>query len=298
MADVFISHHTKSAGEKSSEKVVPKIAAALDDVGVTSWYSPSNTINLGSYASRITSEIKKCQIFLLVHTAGCDNSEHVRRELNYALQEKANGSSLEILCVQVDDSSISEEIIYWLGPCDRIKISPDQQHIQEFANRIVSSLLLAMRETIRTHEETIRTHEKTIRAREETIRTHEKTIREQKSQIQQLTRKLKKASKQRPEAGQPPERQQEATSKPEPQLQPMAQGTQAVEAQKKLNQSQGTPDFEEPPNAPLEQEQEAQTGEKTEQEVMRTIKGFIIAILIFALFYTLVLASSQWLISP
>ena len=62
MADVFISHHTNSAGS-----VAATLCAELEKQGVSCWYAQRD-VRTSVYAGEITKAIDQCKVFLLLFT--------------------------------------------------------------------------------------------------------------------------------------------------------------------------------------------------------------------------------------
>ena len=176
MADVFISYHMESAGEKSPEKIVPKIAAALKDVGVSCWYAERDLTETGSFADTITKEIRACKVFLLVLNEGSNQSKHVKNELHFAFEHK---KLTELVPFKIEDYNISDGIAYYIG---RLQITdgnpPDQEHIRQLAKQIAD----AVQPEPPTWE--------MVREQQQMVREQQQRIRELENKVQTLTEHL------------------------------------------------------------------------------------------------------------
>ncbi|MBR3569229.1 MAG: toll/interleukin-1 receptor domain-containing protein [Oscillibacter sp.] len=119
MADVFISYHEDSTGEKSAGQLVPKIADALESVGISCWYAQRD-LSFGTFASAITREIDTCKIFLLVLNKESNKSAYVESEVHLAfdrmhLDRQHNIQSMLPVLFRVDNCALSDSMRFYTG---------------------------------------------------------------------------------------------------------------------------------------------------------------------------------------
>ena len=104
MADVFISHHTDSAGE-----IAVKIHDALEKEGI-SCFVAQRDIKGGVYAEEIAEALENCKIFLLLLNKKSQNSTYVLNEISIAVKRHDHQKDIEILPVKIGDFQLNRKI--------------------------------------------------------------------------------------------------------------------------------------------------------------------------------------------
>ena len=79
MADVFISYHDKTNGDRAE-----KIAATLESAGITCWYARRDVPAGGDFTHEVIKQIGDCKVFLLLLDDGAARSPHVETEVGNA----------------------------------------------------------------------------------------------------------------------------------------------------------------------------------------------------------------------
>lgn len=145
MADVFISYHAESTGQKSAGQLVPKIAAALNKAGISCWYAERDAA-FGRYASDIVNAINICKIFLLILEQGSNKSLYVEAEVNLAFgrmsrDRQNNIQSILPVIFKVDDCVVSGSMQLYTSIFHITDgTHPDSQRICELVSRIQNCL--------------------------------------------------------------------------------------------------------------------------------------------------------------
>jgi TIR domain/YARHG domain len=101
---VFISHSEKDKPD------VNLLLAALESHGIRCWIAPRDIPPGGSYADAILTAIESSTCFVLVYSAHCNDSRHVLREV-----ERALNLNINIVPVRFDDSKPSRSLDYLLA---------------------------------------------------------------------------------------------------------------------------------------------------------------------------------------
>ena len=109
MADVFISHHTKSAGE-----IAEKISDDLNKYGI-SCFIAQRDIKGGVYAGEITRAIRECKIFLLLLNDDAQKSGHVLNEINIAFSRYNKQKDIVILPFKIGYFDLNDNVFYYLN---------------------------------------------------------------------------------------------------------------------------------------------------------------------------------------
>lgn len=129
MADVFICYHEKSAGE-----LVAKISDALENAGISCWYSGRDIPPGGDFAHCIPSQIDACKVFLLILNEGSNQSEHVKTDLHLAFRRINRHEEMTIIPFKVDNCVLSDVFGYYLSGLNILK--GNSQYIQELIEKI------------------------------------------------------------------------------------------------------------------------------------------------------------------
>lgn len=141
--EVFISYHTKSAGE-----AVRKICAALEGAGISCWYAPRNVG--ANYAQSIVEAIRSCRVFLLVLNKESNLSAHVLNEINCAFDRFRNHENIILLPFRIDDCVLSDDVYYYLGRIHIMdgSLPPEVLRIRELVDRVSSILGKGIERTV------------------------------------------------------------------------------------------------------------------------------------------------------
>ena len=134
MADVFISYHEQSAGD-----IAAKIAAALEEAGISCWYAKRDIPAGGDFARYIPPQIDACKVFLLILNEGVYQSNHIENEVGLAFSRLNKGDNIKIIPLEIGDFKRESWVRYYLVHTQSMKISmANQQHMQtliEYVNR-------------------------------------------------------------------------------------------------------------------------------------------------------------------
>ena len=133
MADVFISYHVASAAG-----IVRQINAELRRRGIYCWYSETGVLVGEDFARAIPTEIEACRVFLLVLDEGANRSQYVENELGLAFRRKSRGEAIDIIPFQVEKSSLSGWMDYYLLHIQRIDgtVPPIYDRVREVVDQI------------------------------------------------------------------------------------------------------------------------------------------------------------------
>jgi hypothetical protein len=101
---VFISHSEKDKPD------VNLLLTALESHEIRCWIAPRDIPPGGSYADAILTAIENSTCFVLVYSAHCNDSRHVLREV-----ERALNLNINIVPVRFDDSKPSRSLDYLLA---------------------------------------------------------------------------------------------------------------------------------------------------------------------------------------
>ncbi|MCR5709165.1 MAG: toll/interleukin-1 receptor domain-containing protein [Bacteroidales bacterium] len=127
MGRIFISYSTRN------QKVANALCQYLEQQGVRCWIAPRDIPSASNYAGEITRAIKSCERFLLVYSKDACKSEHVKNEINLAIN-----NAKPILPYCLDNSPYDDDLEYYLATKQRIASSGDQE--QDF--RSIAEILL------------------------------------------------------------------------------------------------------------------------------------------------------------
>ena len=109
MTDVFISHHTDSAGELAT-----KIHDALEKEGISCFLAQRDT-GSGVYSEKIAEALETCKIFLLLLNDEAQNSTYVLNEVSIAVDRHSHEKNIEILPVKIGDFPLSGQIKLYIN---------------------------------------------------------------------------------------------------------------------------------------------------------------------------------------
>ena len=131
MADVFISHHTDSAGD-----VAKQLCAALEAEGVSCWYAQRNVAH-NAYMGYITKAIKDCKVFLLVLNDAANHSKYVLNEVSIAFDRYAKEAEITLIPFRIDNSALSDELDGYLHAIQSINGgTPENLNVAALIERV------------------------------------------------------------------------------------------------------------------------------------------------------------------
>lgn len=104
MADIFISYSSKD------EKIANEICTFFENEGISCWIAPRN-IEVGKeYGGEIIKGIEECKVFFLCLSNASNESQHVLREVERAVNRK-----LPIIVYQYEETTLSQSLEYFLA---------------------------------------------------------------------------------------------------------------------------------------------------------------------------------------
>ena len=127
MGKIFISYSSKN------QKIANDLCRYLEQQGIRCWIAPRDIPSASNYAGEITRAIKSADRFLLLYSKDAGKSEHVKNEINLAIN-----NSKQILPYCLDNSPYDDDLEYYLSTKQRIASSGDQQ--QDFES--IATILL------------------------------------------------------------------------------------------------------------------------------------------------------------
>ena len=136
MADVFISYHEQSAGN-----LVPRIAAALENGGISCWYAKRNMPLNVPFAEEIVQAIEDCKVFLLILNQQSVKSLHVASETAIFFRRLEENKDLSLIPFRVDDCALSNRMFYYLSLTPIFDACPPtEERIQALTAQIAGTL--------------------------------------------------------------------------------------------------------------------------------------------------------------
>ena len=104
MADIFISYSSKD------ERIANEICVAFENEGINCWIAPRN-IQVGKeYGGEIIKGIEGCKVFFLCLSKSSNESQHVLREVERAVNRK-----MPIIVYQHEETVLSKSLEYFLA---------------------------------------------------------------------------------------------------------------------------------------------------------------------------------------
>lgn len=100
---IFISHSGKDAA------IATKLCNFLEASGLKCWIAPRD-VSAGDYAGNITRAIRSAKLMIVVHSANCVESEHIKNEVNIAFN-----ASLPIIPFCIDNEPFGDDLTYYLA---------------------------------------------------------------------------------------------------------------------------------------------------------------------------------------
>ena len=116
MGGIFISYSTKN------QKIANALCEYLEQQGVHCWIAPRDIPSASNYAGEITRAIKSCERFLLVYSKDAGKSEHVKNEINLAIN-----NARPILPYCLDNSPYDDDLEYYLSTKQKIASTGEQE---------------------------------------------------------------------------------------------------------------------------------------------------------------------------
>lgn len=104
MTDIFISYSS------SDEKIANKICENFEQVGLSCWIAPRDIQAGKEYGGEIVRGIEKSKVFFLCLSKTANESQHVLREVERAVNRK-----LPILVYQHEETKLSKNLEYFLA---------------------------------------------------------------------------------------------------------------------------------------------------------------------------------------
>jgi hypothetical protein len=114
MGEIFISYSTKDSD------VATRLKEALEENGFTCWFAPNDIPLGGDYASRITQAIDHFRYVLVVVSQHSCQSEHVKREVSLAADNKKM-----IIPFKIDQNPLSYWMRYYISPVNWMEADED-----------------------------------------------------------------------------------------------------------------------------------------------------------------------------
>ena len=103
MPDVFMSHSSADA------EIAGQVVSALEGDGLSCWIAPRD-IGPGSWGDAIIRGIEACRAMVLLFSSSSNNSAHVLREVERAVNKK-----LTIIPFRIDDAGTNRDMEYFLS---------------------------------------------------------------------------------------------------------------------------------------------------------------------------------------
>jgi|SRR5215213_7239934 len=134
--NVFISHsHTDSS-------LVKKIAAALENEGLTVWDAETEILPGDNFAEKISEALKASDAMVVLLTPESLKSKWTQWEIQYALGNKSYDRRVIPVLVGSEENISSESIPWILRKLQMIRLSKPEQAEEEI-NQITEALKLA-----------------------------------------------------------------------------------------------------------------------------------------------------------
>ena len=129
---VFISHSSKD--KPVAEAVLEKLEAN----GIKCWIAPRDILPGRGYAEAIMGAIRKCPLMVFIFSAISNNSQHIMRELDSALDEQ-----IKIIPFRIEDVQPSDSIKYYIKAANWLDAFPEpkEKHFEELTNAVKQHLI-------------------------------------------------------------------------------------------------------------------------------------------------------------
>lgn len=128
--DVFISYSSKD------KEIVDLICSSIELSGLKCWIAPRNVRGGSDYAEEIIEAIRTCSLMLLIFSNYSNESAHVKREIDTAIN-----ASKTIIPFKITNTEMSLAFVYYLAGIHWIDGTPTpKSHI----NKLVEQVLLSI----------------------------------------------------------------------------------------------------------------------------------------------------------
>jgi hypothetical protein len=138
MYDVFVSHASED------KRIAWLVVAALEEQGIPCWIALRNVTAGDSYAESIVKAIRSCPLFLLIYSAKANDSKHVLREV-----ERAVNAEAAIITFRIEDVVPSESMEYFISSQHWLDAyePPVERHIAALVDTVTERLHRGQRGT-------------------------------------------------------------------------------------------------------------------------------------------------------
>lgn len=125
--DVFISHSAKD------KAVADAVCAALEANGVRCWIAPRDIRPGENWATSILHGIAGCRMMVLVFSTHTNSSNHIRREV-----ERAVNRGIPIAPLRIEDAMPKDDLEYFLSSSHWMDAltPPLEKHLREFTQKV------------------------------------------------------------------------------------------------------------------------------------------------------------------
>jgi len=129
---VFISY------SKKDEAVADTILKKLEGSGIKCWIAPRDILAGRSWAAAIIRGIRECPVMIFVFSAISNNSQHVMRELDSALDE-----NIKIIPFRIEDVQPSDSIKYYIKSANWLDAFPEpkEEHFELLVKTVKQHLI-------------------------------------------------------------------------------------------------------------------------------------------------------------
>jgi hypothetical protein len=130
-ADVFISYSTRD------KPVADAACAAMECRGIRCWIAPRDIMPSQDWSGAIIDAITDCRIFVLILSGASNESEQVKREIEYAVSD-----AKPILPMRIEDIALSKHMRYFIGTPHWLDAltPPLKQHLVRMVDTVLSLL--------------------------------------------------------------------------------------------------------------------------------------------------------------
>jgi hypothetical protein len=129
--DVFISYAAEN------KAVADTICVILEDRKIRCWIAPRNILPGEDWMSALTRAVRSSQALVVVYSSHCNQSGHVLREINLAIQY-----NVVIIPFRIEDKPLSDSLEYLLGTTHWLDaLTPPLEHHIERLSDLINALL-------------------------------------------------------------------------------------------------------------------------------------------------------------
>lgn len=127
--NVFVSYSSNDI------KIVNRIVANLEQLGIAYWKAPEMIPAGSSYAREIPRAIRECEVFLLLLSRTSQESIWVEKEIDYAISGRK-----KIIPLQIDDVSLNDTFRFYLNNVQMISYFDNSDRALDVLKREFSTL--------------------------------------------------------------------------------------------------------------------------------------------------------------